>query len=173
MSHIGSVSHTYRQTEELVGIVAGQVLEVLGEKRTVRESHDASVSRLDLSALVRYVVHFSPNSVTLDVIPHAKTARHQLHAVEEVVQDVLHRETETGGEACCDHGQGLRRNIQKRDRHDEVSAPGKDSDHIVGQSQVQLVLTDHRSTGLPEGLAQLVNPVKSPRHITDVFEDIE
>ena len=74
MIHIRSVSHTYRQTEELVGIVAGQVLEVLGEQGTVRESHDASVNSLDLSALVRYVVHFSPNSVTFDVIPDAKTA---------------------------------------------------------------------------------------------------
>ena len=85
-------------------MVAGDVLEVLAEERTVEKGYDAAVRCQHLCALIRNAVHLSAYAVTFDVVAHTHSSRHKGDAVEEVLEEVLHGETHTGGKTCRNNG---------------------------------------------------------------------
>ena len=110
--HIGAVTHAYHYLDELIGVVAGEVLEVLVEESGVGERHHGSLHGLDLGALIGDAFHLAAHSFALDEISHPEAAGHQLDAVDEVVEYVLHGETDTGREAGGDDGDRTHRNLQ-------------------------------------------------------------
>ena len=123
-------------------MVLGDVLEVLAEERAVEEGNHAAVGRDHLRRLVGDAVHLSADAVALDEVAHAHTSRHERDAVEEVLEQVLHGETDTGGETGRDDRNGGRRDAEHLDGYDEVGAPYADGYDVVGECEVRLAV-DH------------------------------
>ena len=76
-------------------MVTGEVAEVLGEQGGVEEGHLGAVNGLDFRALVTDVGDFTADAIANDPVADAQTARHQLNAVDEVVEGVLEGKANT------------------------------------------------------------------------------
>ena len=93
-----------------------------------------------MHTLVGDVLYAAVDAVALDVVTHAQAACHEGDAVEEVLDEVLHGETETGGEASGDDGDAGLGHLEDDEGDDEVEAPGDDGDDVLGQCQVEGVI---------------------------------
>ena len=133
---IGSVSHTNGYLDEFVTVVPCHVLEVLAEKGTVEEGDDAAVVRKNLRTLIGDALHLSRNAVALDIVTHVDAPRHEADAIEEVLQNALHGETETSGETCTDDADAVLRHTEDDEYDDDVESPAKDSDDVACQCLV-------------------------------------
>ena len=103
--YIGAVSHSDNDFEELVGIAFGQVGEVFGEQVGVEERYGGVVDRIHLGGLVVDAGHPASDAVAFNPVANLQSARHELDAIDEVVDDVFEGETDTSGEATCDNAQ--------------------------------------------------------------------
>ena len=160
--HLDTVLHAHIEGHKFVGVIPREVLEVLVEQGGVREGHDRSVGSDDLGTLVGDAVHLAADAVALDEITHAQASGHELHPVEEVVQDILHRESETGRKTGADHLHGRRRNLQEDEDRDDIYAPQADADDVLRQREIGLVLmeepprgTFHDGTDLKQAINRL------------------
>ena len=114
-------------------MVARHVLEILGEQLTVQEGNDRAVVGLDHSTLVVDVLHLASHTVTLDNVTYLDTAIHQRQAIEEVLEGILHRETDTSREASEDEGDARAVDMQGHQHNVDVDTPADVLDDIHRQ----------------------------------------
>ena len=137
MLHVDTVGDTNGKLDILIAVVLGHVLEVLVEQLSVEERDDAAIEGDNLSALITDALHFSQNAVTLDIVTHSHAARHQRQAIDEVLENVLHRKAETGGQTCRNERYTTLGNLEQDKRENEVAAPHKDGDDVVGKCDIR------------------------------------
>ena len=101
---IGAVGYANGHTDEGVAVVARHVLEVTVEEGFVEERDDVAVERYDLRRLVGDALDFAYDAVALDEVAYTQAPRHERETVEEVLDEVLHGKTQTGGQTCRDDG---------------------------------------------------------------------
>ena len=135
--YIGAVGHADGNLDELVVVVAREVLEVLAEEGAVEERDDAAVGSDDLGALVGDALYLAVDAVALDVVAHAQATRHERKAVEEVLDEVLHGETETCGQAGGDDGDAALGHVEDDEGDDDVETPDDDGEDVAGEGEVE------------------------------------
>ena len=167
---IAPVLDAHRNREQLVGVVLGEVLEVLVEEVAVREGHHTAVQGRQLRALVVDALHLAAHAVTLYIIAHAQAAGHELNPVEEVVQHILHRETDTRRESGGNQFQGRCRDLQVVQYDDEIEAPEGDGDEVVAQRQVYLAGLNLILAGFTFRFADTADAEQGPEQIDEVSE---
>ena len=96
--YIRSIGHAHQDIEELVRIALGEVGEALAEEGGIEEGHRGGFLGLYLGALVIDVHNLSADSFALNPVAHPEPAGHELDAVDEVVDDILEGQTDTGRE---------------------------------------------------------------------------
>lgn len=165
MLDVGSVADAHGELIELIAMVSCEVLKGFIEQCGVEEGDDATVQRDDLRALVGDGVHFTSDAVAFDVIAHAQTSCHERQSVDEVLDDVLHGETDTGGQTCRHDGDARFRYFQEDEDEDEEPAPYEDGDEVVRQSDVGVSVDD--------GMLHAVMLVNRFQSIADVAADEE
>lgn len=133
---IGSISHSDRNPDEFVAVVSRHILEGLAEESAVQESNHAAVIRDDLCALIGDALHFSCNSVTLNIVANMNSARHEADSIEEVLQDTLHGKAKTRSQTCAHNAYAISGNTEKNEHDDNVKAPAKNADDVAGQRLV-------------------------------------
>ena len=163
---VGSVGHAHFHDGELVGIVLGEVGETLAKQVRIQEGHLGSAKRLHHRGLVTDVHHFTAHAIALDPVAHPQAAAHELDTVNEVVQDILEGQTDTGRQTAGDESKRPGRDFQRNDEDVHVHKPDKHADEAVAQRQVDLVVADalpvvlaHEAVvleGLPQGVDSLV-----------------
>ena len=79
-------------------MVAREVTEGLGKQGRIEERHLGTINGLNLCALVTYVRDLATNAVAHNPVTDAQTTRHELDAIDEVVEGVLEGETDTGSQ---------------------------------------------------------------------------
>ena len=124
-------------------MVSREVLEVLAEESRIREGHHGSVLCYDLRALVGDAVYGSPYAVALDDVTDSQPSAHQLYAVEEVVEDILEGESDTGGETRTYNRYGGSRDLEHQERDDDEEAPADKAYYVVGEVEVEVRLLEH------------------------------
>ena len=92
---IGTISHAHGDDGKLVRVVARQVVEVLTKERRVEERHLRTLDGLCLYALIVDGCHLAADTVAFNLVAHTQATAHQLDAVDEVVDDILQRQTDT------------------------------------------------------------------------------
>ena len=147
---IGAVGHADGYLDEFVAVVAGEVLEVLAEEGLVEEGDDAAVECDDLCALVGDALDAARDAVALDVVAHAQSAGHKRETVEEVLDEVLHGEAETGCETCGDDADAGLGDMEDDNGHDEVDAPGEDSDDVARQGEALAIVVGMGEAAISE-----------------------
>ena len=83
------------QLEAFVRVALGKVGETLGKQRSVEEGDGDAVDGLYLRALVIDVSDRTANAITLNPVANPQASSHKLDTVNEVVDDVLQRDTDT------------------------------------------------------------------------------
>ena len=151
-------------------MVLGEVLEVLVEEVAVREGHHTAVQGRQLRTLVVDALYLPAHAVTLYIIAHAQAAGHELNPVEEVVQHILHRETDTRRESGGNQFQGRCRNLQVVQYNDEIEAPEGDGDEVVAQRQVYLAGLNLILAGFAFRLSDAADAEQGPEQIDEVSE---
>ena len=151
---VGAVADGDEDLDELVVAAGVQVAELLREQVGVGEGDQGAVLILDLRGLVAHALDDAADAVAGDLVADADAAGHQLDAVEEVVDKVFQRKTDTGGETGRDVGNGLHRQVQDGESDDQVQCPAQQGEDGVGQAQVHVRFPDGQ-----EGLAVLVDCV--------------
>ena len=155
---ISAISHAHGDLHELVGVVAGEVAEVLGKQCGVQEGHLGTIDGLDLGALVADMGDLAADAVANDPVADAQTARHQLDAVDEVVQSILQRKANARRETAGHETQRAGGDVQRQHYDDNIHHPYQDADDAVAQRQVDLVVADALAVVFlhEEGVADLL-----------------
>ena len=96
MLQVGAVGHAHMQLEALVGVALGEVGETLGKQRRVEEGNSNTVVGLHKGGLVIDVGDRTAHAIALNPVANPQASTHELDAVNEVVDDVLQCNTDTG-----------------------------------------------------------------------------
>ena len=139
---VGAVGHAHCYLEEFVGVALGQVGETLGEQVGIEEGNRRAIDGLHLGALVTDVGDRSAHAIALNPVADFQAARHELDAIDEVVDDVLEGQTDTSRETACHKAQRTRRDVHRDDDNDGVNHPNHHTDNAVAQREVDFVLAD-------------------------------
>ena len=94
-------------------MILGHVLEILVEQRRVEEGYDATIEGHNLCALVPYALHLAKDAVALDVVTHTQASRHEREPVDEVLENILHGETQTSGKTSRDERDATLGNLEE------------------------------------------------------------
>ena len=93
---VTSVCHAYFQRIQLVTMVLGHVLVVLGKQLRVLEGDDRTVDSFQHGRGVADTAHLTTGAVADDIVTHLHTAHHQGYAVVDVLENILGCKTQTG-----------------------------------------------------------------------------
>ena len=170
-----SVADAHGYLEQFVVPSAVQVLEFLGEQFGVGDGDDGTVLVFYLRGLVTHALDDAADAVAGDLVAHADASGHQLDAVEEVVDQVLERKADTGGETGRDGGERSRRNMQDGEGDNQVQQPSQQGKERVGQAQVHVRLLegDGSDTSLLDDAAQFDYAEQGLHQIDYVSENEE
>ena len=139
---VGPIGHARNDLGELIGVVAGQVVEVLAEEGGIEERHLRAVQGFHHHALVVDGHHLPAHAVAFNPVSNPQAAAHQLDTIDKVVQDILESQTDTGRQTAGNEPQRSGRDVQHGDHHHGVSHPNQDGDDAVAQGQVDLIGPD-------------------------------
>jgi hypothetical protein len=140
------VFHAYRNLEKLVILATVQVLEVLGEQVSVGKRYGGAVLLFYLGGKIAYALYYSSHTVAGNLVSYTYTASHQLDAVEEVVDGILHGESQAGGKTSGDKSESGSRDVQNGEYYDEEQQPAQHGQDGVGETQVHVVLLEREAS---------------------------
>ena len=96
--HVGAVGHVERYQRQHISMIAGEVLIVLCEQLRVLESDDRAIDSFYHGAGIADGTYLTLGAVALYPVAYLDASRHERDAIVDVLQDVLHGETDTGRE---------------------------------------------------------------------------
>ena len=102
---VGSIGNAHVEDVELVAVILRHVLIVLREELAVGEGDDRSVDGFDERRRVVDGADASACAVADDVVAHLDSSCHERDAVVDVLEDVLHGETDTSRQTTRDNHQ--------------------------------------------------------------------
>ena len=139
---VRAVADGDRDLEQLVVAPAVEVAEFLGEQVGIGEGDERAVFVFHLRGLVTDALDDAPDAVAGDLVSDADAPRHQLYAVEEVVDQVLEGETHAGCQAGGDGRDGFCRHVEDREDDDQIAKPSQQRHQGVGEGQVDVGFLD-------------------------------
>ena len=130
--NVCSVFNSNFKGKELIGVVLSKVLEVLGKEGAVGEGDYRTVRGHNLGTLVAHGIYGSADTVAFDYVSDPQAPGHQLDAVEEVVEHILHCEAHTGCKTCGNNCNCRGWNLKHHERDDYEKTPAEERNKVVG-----------------------------------------
>ena len=136
---ICTVAYVYRHAHILVGAAAREVLEVLVKESGVGKGDNHLSHGLNLGGLVTDGSHLAADAVAFNHVAHPEASAHELDTINEVVDDILEGQTDTGTQAAGNEAQGPCRDVQRYNEQVCIDKPHKHADETVAQGEVNLI----------------------------------
>lgn len=129
--YIRTISYANFENVQLIAVVLRHVLVVLGEQLRVLESYHRSVDCFDERRRVGDTGHATTDVVDDDIVANLYTAGHEGNTIIDVLQNILHSETDTSGQTTGNNYDPGVAHVEDIEHRDKPYAPDEHLDNIL------------------------------------------